>query len=125
MKNRKGFTLVEVIVAMVVLMMVVIALGRTSGMFVSKMVRNDIKTAAIQMAEDKVQAIQMEPVYDSIEAKYAKTELNWPGLPGISRVTQVLHVGGGVLADYKVITVTVSGTGLLAPLARTVVMGAP
>ena len=125
MNNRRGFTLVEIIVAMVVLLMVVVALGRTSGMFVSKLVRNDIRTTAIQLAEDRVQAMQMEPVYDSLEAKYQATETSFTGLTGISRVTLINHIGGGALADYKIITVTVSGTGLDTPVKRTIVMGAP
>ena len=52
--------------------------------------------------------------------------LKLPALPGFSRHTDIVHFGGvGQPNDYKKITVTVSGPGLLAPVSRTVTVAAP
>jgi prepilin-type N-terminal cleavage/methylation domain-containing protein len=126
MTNRRGFTLVEVIIAMVILLTVVLAMGSATGSFVRQTSQEVTRATATQLAQDRLQVIQMDPNYAGLVATYQMTETNLPGLPGYTRVTKITQVGGtGQTNDYKVVTVTVTGPGVVTPLTRTTTVAAP
>ena len=125
MNQRGGFTLIEVIVAMVILAVVLLALATSTGGFVRTVSASDRQAAAIQLAEDRVAAIQMDPNYAGL-GSYAATENTFATLPGMTRTTTVVTVGGtGQVVDHKRVTVVVSGGGLTAPVQRTITVAAP
>jgi hypothetical protein len=84
------------------------------------------RATAIQLAEGRIDRIQMDPVYANLESTYAGTEATFPGVSGYTRVTTVTHVGGlGQTQDYKVVTVVVTHAALPDSVQRTVIVGAP
>lgn len=126
MTKRGGFTLIEVMIALVILALVILGLTTATATFVNVVAKGQLRATAIQMAEARIDRIEMDPNYIDLETNYKTTETTFPGLTGYTRVTDISHVGGaGKSVDYKVITVTVMRTGLPDTIRRTVSVGAP
>jgi prepilin-type N-terminal cleavage/methylation domain-containing protein len=124
--RRAGFTLVEVMVALVILLGVVLGIAQVTARMVHTVATSDVQLTAVQLAEDRLAQVQLDPDYADLEANYATTESTLPGEPGFTRTTAIVHFGGaGQPQDYKKVTVSVTGPGLLAPITRTVAVGAP
>jgi len=119
MSRERGFTLIEVILALSILLVVMMMLASTTG--------RALHTAAttIQLAMDKIDQVRNDPNYDGLELAYARTDTTFTGLPGFRRVTTIVRTGGqGQTNDYKKITVVVSGPGI-TPVSRSVTVAAP
>lgn len=126
MHGRDGFTMAEVMIALVVLSLVLLGLAGSTGQFLHTVTVSDRRATAIELADDRIELIQSDPSYGGLDTLYQATETDFPTVPGITRTTEIVHVGGqGQPVDYKKITVTVAGLGLLAPVARTVTVAAP
>lgn len=124
MKTRNGFTLVEVVLSLSILLVVMLGLVTLTGRTIRVSTTSDRDQAAIQLATDRTDLVRSNPDYLALDSLYAGTETSFPTLPGFTRVTQIVRVTSS-RQDYKKITVTVSGPGLSAPVARTVVVAAP
>jgi prepilin-type N-terminal cleavage/methylation domain-containing protein len=94
MRDRRGFTLIEVIIAMVILLTVISAMATATGGFVRSVAEDDLRAAAVQLADDRIQAIEMDPDYNNFGA-YAVTENNFPTLAGFIRVTRIIRITAG------------------------------
>lgn len=126
MRRDDGFTLIEVMIALTILLVVTLGMATTTGRLLRNVATEERVAAAIQLAEHRIQQVQIEPAYGRLDTLYAGTESGLPGLPGATRETRVVRYGGpGQPFDYFKITVTVSAPGLLAPVKRTVTVGAP
>lgn len=126
MKNTRGFTLIEVILALTILMVVMVMLARTTGNTVHTNATAANQQAALELAMDRVEQVRADPNYNSLEATYNATESSFPTLPGFSRVTLIVPTGGaGQPNDYKKVTVTVTGPGITTAITRTVTVAAP
>ena len=127
MDNRRGFTLIEVILALTILLVVMMMLASTTGKTVHIAVTSSSQEAAIQLAMDRVEQVRADPQYGGLDSTYAKTETGFPTLPGFSRRTDIVRVGGvgQTIGDYKKVTVTVTGPGVSPAVVRTVTVGAP
>lgn len=126
MGRRHGFTLIEVMIALVLLSVVLLGLASATTQFLRVVTTSDRTSAAIQLASDRIAWAQLYPDYATLDSALTAVETGFPSLPGITRTTTVAHVGGpGQSTDFKRVTVTVAGRGLLAPLERTVTVAAP
>ncbi len=126
MPSARGFTLIEVMAALVILSVVLLGTAQLTTGMVHTAATSGRQDAAIELAQSRIARIQADPNYATLEKMYVATEIGFPALPGFSRHTDVLRYGGvGQPNDYKKITVTVSGPGLLAPVSRTVTVAAP
>jgi len=128
MLNRDGFSLIEVIVALVLLAIVVLGIqGMTAGV-VTATTRSTADVLAMQLAEDRIDLIRMDPQFGTIQTRYTGTDTAITGWPGYSRTTSITQrrdsSSTGIIEWLK-ITVTVSGPGIRAPVSRTVTIGAP
>jgi prepilin-type N-terminal cleavage/methylation domain-containing protein len=124
--TRRGFTLIEVMIALVILAVVVLATAQLTTTMVHTVVTSQQQDAAVELAQSRLAQIRADPGYAGLEGTYVATETTFPTLPGFSRRTQILHIGGvGLPLDYKRITVTVNGPGLLVPVTRSVTVAAP
>ncbi len=122
---RRGFTLVEVMIALVILAVVLLGMASTMGGFVRTVGTADRQAAALVAVEDRVTQISLYPDYGGLDTAFAGTETSVSGLTGATRETVVTRVGGtGQAQNHKVVTVTVSGQGL-TPVARTITVAAP
>lgn len=123
--DRAGFTLIEVMIALVILSVVLLGLAGTVGALSVQVARTTSSTEAIQLAESRITHVELNPRYDSLETWYEGEETDVEGT-GYDRDTQIVRWGGpGESMDHKVITVTVDGRGLVTPVSRTTVVAAP
>jgi type II secretion system protein I len=126
MRSSRGFTLIEIMIALVILTVVVLGLATATAQVVHVVTLSDRNAAAIQLADSRIEEVQMSPDYNGLESLFAGTESSFPELPGYTRETKIQRVGGlGQNQDYKKITVTVTGPGVPDPVARTVTVAAP
>lgn len=124
MKPRAGFTLVEVILSMAILVGVIVTLITMTARTVHVTAQSDREQAAIQMATDRTDQIRSDPNYAALDTAYVKTDTAVASYPGFRRVTTMTRVttSGN---DFKRFTVTVTGAGLQTAVARTVSVAAP
>jgi type II secretion system protein I len=126
MPNRRGFTLIELLMALGILTAVLMALGVASGHFIREATLSERRTAALELADSRIDEIQMFPVYPALDTTFAGSETGFATLSGYIRTTAITHVGGlGQKNDYKRITVTVIGPGVNPPVSRTITVAAP
>ena len=123
MRTERGFTMIEVLMAVTILALVVLGMATVTGSFIRTVSDTDYETVALQLAEDRIEEIRMDPQYGQL-ANYQGTETGFATLAGFTRettVTQITGAGG----DYTKITVEVAGPGLTIPISRSITVGAP
>lgn len=126
MRNRRGFTLIEIMIALVILALVVLGMATSTGRFIRVVAESDIQVAAIQLADDRIQTVLMDPNYGGLDTAYAGTEASFPSLDGFVRTTTITLVGGiGQPTNHKRVVVTVTGPGLSNPVKRSATVAAP
>jgi len=126
MRKERGFTLIEVMMALVIIAIVLLAMVTATASFVHLVSVEDRKTSALQLVDGRLEAIQMDPNYAGLDTAYAGTEGSLPTMPGYTRATTILQFGGsGQTVNYKKVTVTVTGPGLPQPVSRTITVGVP
>lgn len=126
MSREGGFTLVEVMIALAILLVVTLGMAQTTVGLLRNVASEERVAAATQLVEHRIAQVQVEPAYGRLDTLYAGVESGLPGLPGFTRETQVVRFGGpGQPYDYFKVTVIVAGPGLMAPVKRTVTVGAP
>lgn len=123
MTNKNGFTLIEVLVALTVLLVVMVGFVTMTGKTTNVAATTDRQLAAVQLVGDRIDQIRTDPNYAHLDTVYATTESSFPTLPGFQRVTQIVRTTSNG-NDYKRITVTVSGPGLSSAISRTVTVAA-
>jgi prepilin-type N-terminal cleavage/methylation domain-containing protein len=123
MPRPNGFTLIEMLIALVMLSFVLVGLAGVTGRLGRTVDLNERQTVAIELAEDKVAEILMDVDYDSLDQRYEGTETVF----GFTRtVKDIVRVGGqGQGTNHKKITVTISGNGLPATISRSATVAAP
>ncbi len=124
MQTRKGFTLIEIVLALTILLVVMLALVTLTGKTVHVSATADRDQAAIQMATDRTDEVRANPAYTLLDSLFAGTESNFPTLPGFTRVTRIVRTTADD-HDFRKVTVTVNGPGLVAPIVRTISVAAP
>lgn len=125
---RDGFTIVEILLSLLLLSFVVLGFQAATGEIIHYAAQSDRALVAVQLAEDRLELIRLDPDYEALEARYETVEGDLPGFSGLTRGTVITRTQTteptGIL-DYYRITVTVSGSGLRDPAARTLVVAAP
>lgn len=105
--NRRGFTLIEIMVALVVLMIVVVSLGRFAAGFTSSVNLATVRTVATSVASEQLDLIRSDPTYP-LPAAWAGTVTGFPGYPTMARRTTLQRITGAAPSrDYTRVTVKV------------------
>jgi prepilin-type N-terminal cleavage/methylation domain-containing protein len=119
-RARRGMTLIEVMVSLVLLAGVALGMAGFVAGFARSSRGSDARLTASDLASERLEEVKRATAYDSIESKYAKTENSIAGHAGFVRTTAIARVGGAPTdsVDYKIITVTVTGPGLDAPVRK-------
>lgn len=128
--SNRGFSLVELLVAIVLLTVALLGIAASAGRLSGAAAKAERTAQAIQALEDRINYVRLDPVYDSLSVRYAATETTVLGLSGATRQTsvtrvQTVHSVTNKVLDYTTITVTVSGGVLEEALVREIVVGAP
>ena len=124
MTTRRGMTLVEVLVSLVLMAGVLLALGRFSGTLARTTGTARLTATATQLVADRLETVKGTPRYTAIESLFVTTETTIPGFAGFARQTAVLRVGGTATdsVDYKIVTVTVSNPSLTKAVRKSTVI---
>ncbi len=124
-----GFTLLELIIAMLLLTVVILGSAYTSSSLSRNAAESELEAMALQAVESRLSRIQIDSRYSQLESLYEGTETSVPGVPGITRTTVIERVqtavSGGTNHDYTRIIVRASGAFLGSPIAREVIVAAP
>jgi prepilin-type N-terminal cleavage/methylation domain-containing protein len=124
-----GFTLIEMVVALVVLAFVVLGTAYTSAILARNAAEAEIQAMALQAVESRISVVRMDSRYVELDDLYTATETDLVGLPGFTRETSVTRVRlpgtGGLTRDYQRVLVSVSGPFLGSPITREIVVAAP
>lgn len=128
--NRRGFTLIEVIVAMVILTIVAMSLGRFVANFSHAVSTSTVRTVAVAVAQEQVDSIiasATPTVYPNLVSMFdGAGATGFPGYPAMSRSTRVVRkTDPPSPKDYTVITVTVTEPSMGTPVSLTSVVAKP
>lgn len=123
-RPRRGLSLVEVIVALVILAGVILGLAMFSVRLAQATSTSRLRITAAQLAADRLEAIKGAPRYTAIESLYVATENAIPGYPQYTRQTWVHRVGGSLAdtIDYKIVTVQVTHAQMSGNVRKTTVI---
>lgn len=122
--GRGGFTLLEVLVALVILAFVVLgAQASVTALMVRDVSWQQHRARATQLAMDRLHAIQADPVYASLRDTYEEEETELDG--GYTRDTEFAVTDFDDGTEYLTVTVTVRGERLPRPVTRTTVIASP
>ena len=119
-RNRQGFTLVEVVVATLILTSALLAMAG----FTVRYQQSDSTARrfgrAQELASARLETVRNAVPYAAMDTM-ARTESNIPGYPGYTRVTWVVRSGGGPAdtVDFRTVTVRVSTVGNRQSVAKT------
>lgn len=122
--HRSGFTLIEVMIAMMITAVVTLGMGAFMAQFIRSVGVANVTATAHELVADRLEVVKGATRYSAIDSIYAGTESAIPGYAGFKRTTLVTRVGGlpPDLYDYRIVTVVVSGRNLLRPVKKTTVI---
>jgi prepilin-type N-terminal cleavage/methylation domain-containing protein len=123
---REGFTLVEVVVALVILSTAVLGLATSAASLTTSAAEAELRALAQFAADDRIARIGLDSRYTLLDSLYDGVEADILDAPGFTRTTDVVHVvETDPDVDYTVVTVVVDGPLVDAPISRRLVVGAP
>ena len=122
--STEGFTLVEVMIALAMLSVVLLAAAASTTKYLGVITRNRIRIQAAALADAQIAKVRVSPAYDSLTVRFDSTRSNVP-FPGYTRSTRVIRTGAGTTNDLTRIRVTVSGPELSSPVIRYATIAAP
>lgn len=127
-QDRDGFTLVEVVVALVILSTAVLGLAASSSRLATSASSAELRALALEAVEDRVAEARLDPRYSALDSLYSGTEADILGtsIPGYDRTTTITRVTTtSPPLQYTRIMVEVTGPLLTEPIQRQIVVAAP
>ena len=122
--SSAGFTLVEVLIALAMLSIVLLAAAASTTKYLGVITRNRMRIQAAAVADAQIAKVRMSPAYDSLTVRFDSTRNGVP-FAGYTRSTRVIRTGAGSTTDVTKIRVTVSGPELSSPVVRYATIAAP
>lgn len=124
--NRRGFTLIEVMLAVVMLGIVLVSLARYTGQFLHTVSTSTVRTVAAEVARERISLVDQDPSYTTLAATWAGTQTGFPNYPRMQRVTTVSRITGNAPPrDYTVVTVRVTEPTMGQAIDVTTVVAQP
>jgi len=130
MRKRTGFTLIEVMIAMVILVIIATSVARFSATFSRAMTNSSVRVVAAGVASDRLELLRADPRYPSLSSLYGSgasaDTTGFPGYPQMRRTTMIVRDQTGTPPrDRTTVTVRVMDPGLKDTVALTVVIASP
>lgn len=128
MRNNKGFTLIEVAIAVTILSVALLIVPYAGIRFTRAVANNRIRNEANALADAWIARCRSEPNYVALDStgtgkcRGTVTNLGSYSFTRTTTVTGDASLSGvaDTLNDYKRITVVVTGTGLSPSVSRTI-----
>jgi prepilin-type N-terminal cleavage/methylation domain-containing protein len=125
--QRRGFSLVEIMVALTILMIIILGLANTTISFLHETTTDTVRVRAQSFADMRIAEVRGYPTYDDLTTTFNSTDTPEAGF---TRRTQVVRdkspttpcknpAPGCPNNDITRVTVTVTNAGLAAPVSRT------
>jgi prepilin-type N-terminal cleavage/methylation domain-containing protein len=117
---RRGMTLIEVILAIVILSGAMLGLARFGQQFQHNTSTSSMQVIASDLATQRLETIKGVRNYASLATTYGSTSETFVGDPvygGFTRLTKTISTVNST-DDYVTITVTVSGNNLTTPIKK-------
>ncbi len=113
--ERAGMTLIEVLVALVILSGSLIAMGNFMGKFAHTQRRAAIHSDALDLATDVMDSCQHDSTYAAIPGDWTKTSTISRDNATFTRATTVKQIGGAVTStvNYYIVTTQVVNSQLV------------
>jgi prepilin-type N-terminal cleavage/methylation domain-containing protein len=134
MRNRtrqRGFSLVEIMVALTILMIIILGLANTTISFLHETTIDTVRVRAQSFADMRIAEVRGYPTYNNLTATFNNSDVPEAGY---NRQTQVVrdktatttcnNPSGCPKNDVTRVTVTVTNAGLAAPVSRTLAISA-
>jgi prepilin-type N-terminal cleavage/methylation domain-containing protein len=123
---RRGFTLIELMLALVLLTIVLVSLAQHTGIFLHSVATSTARTTAAEVARERIGLVSMDPSYTTLGATWSGIQTGFPGFPRMSRITTVQRVTSVTpTRDYTIVTVRVSEPTMGVPVDVTTVVAQP
>ena len=119
-----GFTLVEVMIALAMLGVVLLAAAASTTRYLGVITRNRMRIQAAAVADAQIAKVRVSPAYDSLTVRFDSTRSGVP-FPGYTRSTRVIRSGAGTSNDMTRVRVVISGPELPSPVIRYATIAAP
>ena len=125
-RARNGFTLVEVVVALLVLGIALLGLS----LFVTNMAHagstSRLLGTANELAADRIETVKSALTYATLDTKFSGIESSIAGYSGYTRTTIIRHIGGGTSdsVDYRIVTVVVTNPAMTDTVRKTTIIAA-
>ena len=125
--SRRGMTLIEVMIAIVILSGAMLGLAKFGGQFEHTTATAGDMSLASDLAVARIEQVKTFRVYATIVSTYnnvTETYATDPVYKGFTRLTKATRCAGCPTAsnDYVTVTVTVSGRSLAAPISKTTII---
>lgn len=119
---RGGFTLIEVMIALVILTGALLSMGAFMTKFAHSTTTSTAASVASDLAVARLETVKGSGDYAALEDDYEGTTTS-PDHPGYSISTEVARVKTGV-DDYTAVTVNVTGPGVERAVKKSTVISA-
>ena len=119
-RARRGMTLVEVLVALSILAVSLVALAEYITRFSRVVNREALRATAADLVVSRLESVKGVTRYDSLGV-YRGTESSIPDYPGFRRVTTIVRRASGT-TDHQVVTVVVTHAGMPGDTVRKTTM---
>lgn len=122
---RRGMTLMETLIAIVILASVLIGLGEFMAQFAHTTKVSALQQRGLDLATDRIDSVQHSQTYASIDSMAAVENISLDSTV-YQRTTLVQHIGGGPTdtMDYRTVTVSVALPTVTAPVRKTTIIAA-
>jgi prepilin-type N-terminal cleavage/methylation domain-containing protein len=134
MRNRTrqcGFSLVEIMVALTILMIIILGLANTTISFLHETTIDTVRVRAQSFADMRIAEVRGYPTYSNLTVTFNNSDVPEAGF---NRQTQVVrdksatttcnNPSGCPKNDVTRVTVTVTNAGLALPVSRTLAISA-
>ena len=125
--RKRGFSLVEIMVALTILMIIILGLANTTIAFLHETTIDTVRVRAQSFADMRIAEVRGYPTYTNLTMTFNSSDTPEAGF---TRQTQVVRDKSATSTcnnplgcpknDVTRVTVTVTNAGLATPIARTI-----
>jgi prepilin-type N-terminal cleavage/methylation domain-containing protein len=124
--QRRGFSLVEIMVALTILMIIILGLANTTISFLHETTIDTVRVRAQSFADMRIAEVRGYPTYGNLTVTFNNTDTPEAGytrktivVRDNSATSTCNNPAGCPKNDVTHVTVTVTNAGLAAPVSRT------